>query len=118
MRKQENSSDCPITEIKFIQDSWTKNYEKSPLEEDLGNLYEIIPWNGNFKIAFSKMEDQRPITSFRIDEDACIKSDDLAFIYEQDDLQDLFYPTEKLLFNDQETSTENPVQDYLNQGCT
>lgn len=46
-------------------------------------------------------------------------SDDLAFTYLQDDVQDLFYPTEKVLFNeDGSTSQKSPVQNYLGMGCT
>ena len=76
-----NTSDCPITQLKFIKSEWTQNYQESPLEEHLGNLYETIPWNGRVRLAFSKKEDQRPITSFKIDQEACMVSGDLAFNY-------------------------------------
>ena len=84
-----------LTHIKFINKDWKKNYQISPLENDRGNLYETVDFDGDTLLAFSKKEDTRPIISTKVDQEPCMKKEDIGLVNAN---QEMFYPTEKLLF--------------------
>lgn len=87
--------ECPINHIKFIHKDWKKNYQISPLENDKGNLYEALDFDGETLIAFSKKEDMRPIISTKVDQEPCMKQGEIGVMGSR---QDMFYPTENVLY--------------------
>jgi hypothetical protein len=92
--------DCPINHIKFINKDWQKNYQISPLQNDKGNLYETVDFDGETLLAFSKKEDTRPIISTKVDQEPCMKQGDIGVTGTN---KEMFYPTEKLLFKYQKS---------------